>query len=287
VWRAVMRYINFDGSNISVTSEWLAKVTELNKTIHSETDIKKRSKLINDNSSLWSDVKIHLAKVFNYKCWYTESKQQGTDVDVDHYRPKNRVAELQNNDPQHYGYWWLAFELSNYRYSCIVANRRRRDIETDIVGGKADSFPILDEAHRVWDQNGNIEDEQPILLDPCKLSDVRLITFRENGEAMARENETTKPRQFQRADVSIKYYNLNHSDFVRARILLRDEMNDLLKNAKRFYNKLETGDATHDHAYETTIQRLRSFTNPNAEFSSFCLAYLENFKHEDFIAGAF
>lgn len=280
-----MRLVKYEANNLPVSQEWRNKAIALKNALIAENDPLKRSEIIEKNSSLWSEVKPELAKLFNYKCWYTESIQKGTDVDVDHYRPKNRVAELRKNNPQHLGYWWLAFELTNYRYSCIVANRRRTDIVTNATGGKADHFPVWDEKDRVWDHLGNIEDEQPMLLDPCKSSDVRLLTFKEDGEAMPREKETEKPRLYKRAELSIEFYNLNHRDFVRERIKLRDKINTLTKNAKRFYEKLESGDAAHTDAYEQTLLELKHLVDVNSEFSSFCLAYLENFKHEDYLTG--
>lgn len=275
-----MRHISFDPKLIKLPAGWVAKVAALKVAVSLELDAKKRSALIDENSEIWKDIKQELAKIFNYKCWYSESPQGGTDVDVDHYRPKKRVAEV-SHGKVHPGYWWLAFEISNYRYSSIVTNRRRRDVLTDNTGGKADHFPIVDEVNRAWDANGDHEAEQPYLLDPCKAGDVALVTFKLDGEAMARFDEAKKPRLFRRADQSIGFYHLNHSDFVRGRIALRDEMDTLMRSARKYFDRLETGDAVHDHAYEETMKALRKMREFGAPYSSFCVAYLENFKHED------
>lgn len=282
-----MRYVDYNRNSLALPVGWEAKVQSLEAQLLAETDAKKRAELIDKNADAWKEIKQELAKLFNFKCWYTESPQQGTDVDVDHYRPKKRVAEVSDKDKPHPGYWWLAFKLENYRYSCIVANRRRRDVETDKIGGKADHFPILNEQNRAWTPTCDCNEEQPTLLDPCKLTDVALITFKEDGEAMARYNSQTNPRLFQRADVSIDYYHLNHTDFVNARIKLRDEMDDLIRDSDRYYKKLETGDATHAHAYETTITTLRKMCNQSAPYSSFCMAYLDKYRHKDFLVGVF
>lgn len=45
----------------------------------------------------------------NGKYWYTESIQLGTDVDVDHFGPKKRIAERCAEGDAHPGYWWLAY----------------------------------------------------------------------------------------------------------------------------------------------------------------------------------
>lgn len=282
-----MRHVEYDPTKLTLPDGWIEKVQDIQSKIEAEQDPEKRAELIDGNGQLWKEIKPELAKLFNYKCWYTESLQQGTDVDVDHYRPKKRVAELSEKDNSHPGYWWLAFQLENYRYSCIVANRRRRDVETDKTGGKADHFPILNEQSRAWTPDCDCDEEQPILLDPCKAADVALITFKEDGEAMARYSENIKPRLYQRADVSINYYSLNHSDFVRARIGLRDEMNRLIKSADKYYKKLESGDATNDHAYEEAITLLRKMCKHAAPFSSFCKSYLDSYRYEDFLSGVF
>lgn len=282
-----MRVVDYNPNNITVPPDWNAKVNKLKAKVLEEQDPKKRAQIIKKNSAIWSEIKQELAKVFNFKCWYTESRQIGTDVDVDHYRPKNNVAELSKNVPPHYGYWWLAFELCNYRYSCIIANRQRRDVETNAIGGKADFFPVREESNRAWDENADIDLEQPMLLDPCKLSDVRLLTFKDDGEAMPRERVEEKPILFNKADISIRLYNLNHSDFVRERIKLRESLKKLIKAAKKYYQKLETGDSVHEYAYEETIIRIRDTIDKKAEFSSFCLAYLENYKHEEALSGVF
>ena len=126
-----------------------------------------------------------------------------------------------------------------------------------------------------------------ILLDPCKIADVALITFREDGQAMPRYSSNDKKRLFKRADISIEYYNLNQSDFVRARIELRKKMDGLVRDADRYYKKLETGDATNDYAYETTLKALRKMRDKFAPYSSFCMTYLDNHKHEEFMIGVF
>lgn len=282
-----MRYVPYDPTKITLPAGWSAKVATLEAAITAETDDVKRLKLIKDHQGYWKELKQELAKLHNYKCWYTEAPQAGTDVDVDHYRPKGRVAGLTKGGKQHIGYWWLAFKPSNYRYSCIVANRRRCDLETGITGGKADHFPIADELHRAWTPTDNCDDEQPDLLDPCKATDTALLTFKEDGEAMPRHDPQKHSRLFRRADTSIKYYHLNHTDFVRARQDLRDAMNKLISSAKRYFGNLEKSDAVNDFAYEEAISSLRAMRKSTAPYSSFCVTYLDQYKFDEELAGVF
>ena len=282
-----MRHVVYDLRKLNLREGWAADAENVNAEILAEPDPKKRAAIIDGNDNLWREVKHELAKIFGSKCWYTESKQEGTDTDVDHFRPKKRVAEVKNKENPHFGYWWLAFKLNNYRFSCIYANRRRRDVESGEVGGKADHFPLCDEACRAMTPEDDWEEEQPLLLDPCKATDVSLITFKDDGEAMPRYGKEKRPRSFERADVSIELYNINHSDFIKARIELRDDMDELIIDVAKYYKKLETGDATHEHAYESAVKKLIKMRDKNSPYSSFCIAYLEKYRHKEFLDGIF
>lgn len=275
-----MRHIEVDLNRLKLPENWLEKSQELTKALLAAPDAQQRSEIIGQNQDHWRLVKPILAQLFNHKCWYTEAPQQGTDVDVDHYRPKKRVQETIGEVNPHNGYWWLAFQLDNYRYSCIVANRRRTDVETGTTGGKADHFPVLSEASRAMTPECDLEAEQPLLLDPLKITDVQLLVFKEDGEAMPRYSEKQHSRKFLRADRSIIFYSINHSDFVRCRIELRDKIDKEVSAAKRYFNNLEAGDAVNDFAYEEGIRRLRDMRSRDAPFSSFCIAYLDTFRHK-------
>lgn len=275
-----MRHLDVDFNSLTLPEGWHEKGQQLTAELLAAPDEEQRAKVIDKNQAHWKAVKPLLAGLFNHKCWYTEAPQQGTDVDVDHFRPKKRVQETLLTTAPHDGYWWLAFCLQNYRFSCIVANRRRTDVETGVTGGKADHFPLCEEAKRAKTPTCDLEDEQPILLDPLKATDVQLLQFKPDGEAMPRFPEDKHARKFMRADQSIAYYNLNHSDFVRCRIELRDKIDRDVKAAIRYFNKLEKGDADNDLAYEEAICRLRRIRSKDAPFSSFCIAYLDSFRHK-------
>ncbi|BEU80059.1 hypothetical protein ACU4M6_003819 [Raoultella ornithinolytica] len=275
-----MRHLDIDFNQLQLPDGWHKKAQELLDSLKAAQNDKQRSEIIKKNQDHWKAVKHVLESLFNYKCWYTEAPQQGTDVDVDHFRPKKRVQETLLTAEPHDGYWWLTFSLQNYRCSCIVANRRRTDVKTGVTGGKADHFPLCDEGMRARTPDCDLEEEQPILLDPLKATDVQLLQFKPDGEAMPRFSKEKHARKFMRADQSILFYNLNHSDFVRCRIELRDQIDKEVNAAKRYFNKLETGDADNDFAYEQTICRLLEMTSKRAPFSSFCIAYLDGFKHK-------
>ncbi len=283
-----MRYVPYDPDKLDLREGWKDDAEAAEQEVRDAAP-EDKSTTIKSHSDLWRDVKPELKKVFYGKCWYTESPQAGTDVDVDHYRPKGRIAEIKKNgtDEPHPGYWWLAFKLENYRYSCIYANRRRRDVETGEMGGKADNFPLCNEDNRAWCLEDDCFDEQPLLLDPCKQADVALLTFKDDGEAMSRFAEAGHKRSFDRAEASIEYYNLNHSDFKKARVAIRDELTRHIENAERFFKKLETGDASHDMAYEGAITDLRNACSSKSPYSSYAIAFLDRYRTSDSLAAVF
>ncbi len=98
-----------------------------------------------------ADVKGLLRAMQGRVCAYCESELNGEDVE--HFRPKATPED----DPAHGGYWWLAYEPSNYFLSCPTCNRIR----------KRTSFPLLPGAIRCeYDTRDQINDEKRVLLDP-------------------------------------------------------------------------------------------------------------------------
>ncbi|TPK59702.1 hypothetical protein FJ930_29125 [Mesorhizobium sp. B2-4-15] len=278
-----MRRIEYDPAKIAYPPDWKDRAASLLQQLTDAADIATRQKILGDaNNRIWAELKLELRKLSQGKCWYTEALQAGTDVDVDHYRPKGRVAELIAAEPPHPGYWWLAYDPSNYRFSCIVANRRRQDVEAGRTGGKADHFPIQHEVDRAYVENVDYSAEKPLLIDPCVAHEPDLITFKEDGEAMPRFS-ADQDYKHRKAAKSIELYSINHSDFVKARLELRDRIEKLKKDAKRFFAKLETGDADHESGYASTIAELARLRSASAPFSAFCAATIEPSSHEDYL----
>ena len=269
-----MRFVPYNPAEISYPPDWELKANAARREIEAAPP-DNRSDEVRKYRGLWSELKSELARITNGKCWYTESLQAGTDTDIDHFRPKNAVKGVtKSTGENHPGYWWLALEPANFRFSCIVANRRRRDVETGIVGGKADEFPIWNEETRAWEPNNDCDLEQVLLIDPCNPADVALITFGENGEAIPRYSEDEKPRLFKKAKCSIKLYNINYSDFVKARITIRNTLMKHIEDAQRYFKRLDSSGPDIDHAYMRAISDLREACSEKSPYSSFAIAIL-------------
>lgn len=139
-----------------------------------------RSEYIKKNGS-WGLLKKWLAKASEYKCWYCEAKSARAPFDIDHFRPKLGITVDGVKLVGHDGYYWLAYEWSNFRLSCQRCNRPEKD-GVDILHGKANEFPIQDEIQRCSLPAASLISELPRLLDPCVQADCDLLAHGIDGE---------------------------------------------------------------------------------------------------------
>jgi len=103
--------------------------------------------------SAWGDLKEFLITLFHGKCGYCEEQFISvTFGDVEHYRPKGRVDE----DKKHKGYYWLAYEPTNYLPACQICNE----------AVKRDHFPIA--GKRAYAETDPLDNEDPLLINPYR-----------------------------------------------------------------------------------------------------------------------
>jgi uncharacterized protein (TIGR02646 family) len=265
-----MRYIDFQA--ITLPNDWEQKAQQALEEIK-QLPPDQRSKAIVARAELWRDLKPVLKQVSFDKCWYCESVRHRCDDAVDHFRPKGRVAECKN----HEGYWWLAFDWHNYRFSCTWCNSRRVDQETGRPGGKQDYFPLLDESTRAATPEADLEAEQPCILDPTKATDPGLLWFQQDGQVVPKypNNQLFK----RRANESIRLYHLDYTETVERRQILYKDVEHLVKRGDRYFAKwAENSDLTAQYALEDVLHELRKRILPNAEFSAAAKAYLLGFR---------
>jgi len=168
------------------------------------------------------EVRIALSNLFHDKCAYCECKLERQDMNVEHYRPKGGVGEVEC----HPGYYWLAYDWGNLLPSCTLCNQKRREIESLNVGrsfsrgGKGDSFPISDEEYRAFSACDDLSIEDPILVNPTIDKPSQHITFDPSGEAI---------HITERGEVSISTYHLNTRRIRGARKSLIKELLCMIK----------------------------------------------------------
>jgi uncharacterized protein (TIGR02646 family) len=218
-----------------------------------------------NRKQIWRELAPNLEILQNGKCWYSESKNSGSDKDIDHFRPKNRV----NEDPDHEGYWWLAFDWRNYRYSCQWCNQRRNDVANATDGGKWDHFPISLQSCRAQKEGEKLALEEVDLLDPIDPEDWKLLTFLPNGQPTPAKPPGT--RDHDRAKTSIQVYHLHHIDFVRDRKERATEIRRLIEDMEMLHSKITEPEMR--ALYKSQHMRLLRFIDSKAEYSAAALAY--------------
>ncbi len=164
-----------------------------------------RSAYIKKNGS-WSLLKKWLASASGHKCWYCEAKSSRAPFDVDHFRPKLGITVGGVKLVGHTGYYWLAYEWWNFRLSCQRCNRPEKDY-SGTLHGKANEFPIQDEAHRCQLPTGSITTELPRFLDPCVEADCELLAHGIDGEV--KPAAPTGTWEYQRARYTIDRLGFN------------------------------------------------------------------------------
>lgn len=204
-------------------------------------------------------VKATLTELFQGKCAYCETRYSSSQpMDVEHWRPKglaNRGDGLPDMKP---GYYWLAAEWDNLLPSCIDCNRSRKQIvpphNTEVKLGKANQFPLADEAQRVTDHlsAAHIANEQPLLLHPCVDDPTEHLEF--TPEAVVRPrldaNGVPKPKGVHSIDV----FALNRAGLVFS----RRELLDLVEQRKfAIEHLMKIHDKVQDLPVDTTDERAR------------------------------
>lgn len=193
----------------------------------------------NNRNTTWGDPGLvaALKAAIGNKCWYSEIELGGADPNVDHFRPKGRVVEVNDEmvktGQQIDGYWWLAFEPLNFRLSSQHANQRRVDEDTD--GGKADFFPVKgDRAPAGTPYMQIFEDVLP--LDPCSASDVSLIWFDPEGRpCYSPKQKHPKKEDELRLKATIWLYHLDKNDTAAPRAKAVEEVRRKLLLADNYY----------------------------------------------------
>lgn len=153
---------------------WLVKSAELVNDLaelNAAGKLKERNKLIDDRSDHWGKLKPWLLALSHGKCWFTEARDVGSHLDVEHFRPKKSARNVKG--PERDGYWWLAFDFMNFRIAGTVPNRK-----------KGAWFPLRHASPCSTFARRCEGDEIPHFLDPTNAHDVTLLAFDEEGKAV-------------------------------------------------------------------------------------------------------
>lgn len=172
--------------------DWLRHSTVLLREIE---DARREGRKPDFDGGHYGKLKHHLFELFEGKCAYCEGKAMHVaSGDVEHFRPKRGV----NGDPDHPGYYWLAYDVGNLLPACELCNR---------AGAKMNKFPVEPGTRAATP--AAIAGERPLLLNPYfDARPLEHLKFLKSGKVVGR---TEKGKH------SIEVYRLNRRELKRRR----------------------------------------------------------------------
>lgn len=236
----------------------------------------KRAEFIEKKSHVWRGFARYLANMSYGKCWYSESDCVQSFKDVDHYRPKKQAkrSDTETDD----GYPWLAFSWDNFRLAAQRSNQINRDDDTDGSVGKGGWFPVMVSGKRAtWDDRC-IDDERPVLLDPTRLADVRLIEVTATGQ-MGASKFCLGDYERRRVSDSVKLLGLDLPGLRSARQRTMRLMQELLHQLQRTLAQAESGAMESEFLatklpIDGQLNQLRRLTRPSEPYAAAARAQL-------------
>jgi hypothetical protein len=256
-----MRYIPLKESNKDVLEAWLEKSNSILEELRNEPDLRKRKAIIHRNRSHWRDAGLldFLKALSHGKCWYTETIFAAEYPHLEHFRPKS-CARDENWERCHDGYWWLAFDIENYRLSKPVPNTR-----------KGTYFPLRERAMAVCEPGIGLSRETPLFLDPSCEEDAALIGFNALGQPEPCQEPPIDLDDWdkKRIEFSIKRYGLDDPELCDRRKALWVSISALCDQyaANALKAKHEQCKESAGKAQQIKIQ-LREFLGPRNEFTA-------------------
>jgi len=256
-------------SRIHLPEGWIERANDTTDEI-GKLPLAEINAAINSHARIWQELKDTLENCLHGKCWYCETKDIRSDNPIDHFRPKNSVVECSD----HPGYWWLAFDWRNYRFSCTYCNSLRINRITKERGGKHDHFPLLNEEQRARSKTDRLALERPCLLDPTNANDPRLLYFDQYGRVVPRKNQDYDPIAHKRAEKSIELYNLNHGKIRQERAILYRDILDAVEEID-----IMNSDDPYDIDYAMT--NLAKMISEDAKYSAAARVYLSGLRSKE------
>ncbi|HEX6206223.1 MAG TPA: hypothetical protein VFZ29_10515 [Solirubrobacterales bacterium] len=277
-----MRFINLNRILADPRAQGLIEAAEkLKADLAAEEDPAKRKKLMKAKRQAWVDFRDLFESIYGEKCWYTESKNPGTDDDIDHFRPKGRVVECK----VHGGYWWLAFDWRNFRLSSHRANRPRRNQDAEATLGKADHFPLLEEGDRCFSPDDENK-EKPALLDPTNPADPPHLIFDMDGYTKVAPAYEDSETAVQRVEASREILHLDWDPFVRGRRAIYAKVYELVLAGDRAEAATLREEAGAVERLTEIAAKLIEMTGEGEEYSRAAIAYIRSFKDRPWIETA-
>lgn len=242
-----------------------------------------RAEFIERKSHVWRGFARYLAQMSYGKCWYSESDCVQSFKDVDHYRPKKQAkrSDTETDD----GYPWLAFSWDNYRLAAQRSNQINRDEDNDEAVGKGAWFPLMSGSKKAtWDDRC-IAEERPVILDPARVEDVRLIEVTATGK-MGPTKLCMGEYERTRVSTTVRFLGLDLPGLVSARLRAMRMVQEIVELVEKNKTAAELSEAasafvsTHLRA-DSQLNMLQRLTMPDQPFASAARAQLKVMGYED------
>lgn len=256
--------IYIDISKFKPSDEWLKKSQDLQEQLLCFRDNKtKRDEIIKKNKKVWKELKKELKKLSYGKCWYSEAREIYSHYHVDHFRPKLEAVDTFNDKNSNKdGYWWMAFEYTNYRLSGSVGNVK-----------KSNHFAV--KSNYANCPEDDISDEVIYFLDPTRPNDYKKLTVDEFGVIKPSNPNKTSWDNI-KATYTIEYLHLYYPD-------LQEERRNKWKKTKILMDNIDIADAelnlnpsaSKEHKYNSLIEEMRKMIAPCEELSATVRACLK------------
>lgn len=234
------------------------------------------SEIIEKNKKLWKDDRVRswMLGLFNNKCWYSEAQDSVSPYHVDHFRPKGRVTDDLSDEVSD-GYWWLAFNWTNYRICGDLLNVKKNDV-----------FPFADLTRATHSNPSSVDKECPILIDPLVEEEARLISYewRDVETCVAVQSGDVTPEQAARVDRTIEILGLNRLPRLNQK---RAQFWDKCKLAIADYKGARGSSNFAKIEQAKATATLKGMIKYDAEFSSVAEACVRKTAPEPLIAAVF
>lgn len=231
------------------------------------------------NTACYRDTTIgSLMDLYDNKCAICE-RSRGTELQVDHYRPKKNRNNTSNKEYNQSGYYWLTYEWENLIPLCSKCNQK-----------KSNKFPL-----KGWNDRNRISDhlninniqgfnptdlnwlqqyERPLMINPeIEIQPARHFIFKSDGEMLGRTEE---------GEETIKICDLNRKDLRRERIEDRQKYIHDIKSAFDDYSNsiLNTESASElKGELKGIFKRIKKNCDEKQEFSLFHIYMYKYFEY--------
>lgn len=238
-----------------------------------------------------TDVKETLIDLFDQKCAYCESLFLHVySGDVEHFRPKGRIADIDNPKP---GYYWLAADWDNLLLSCRNCNQKLKHL---VVGkteketmGKMDQFPLADGGTHVRTHEKDIDLEEPyrLLINPCIENPETFFKYEINSGVIIPKPVNDKLKRM--AEESIRVYVLQRIPLVQARerksieILAQiQRVKEAVQNYSDSMSEANYKQIYFDKILNKELETLKKFLKPGEEYLGMARQIINQFMKECF-----